>query len=41
MENINELTQTNASGAEEMAGSSESLAQMATMLKSSVDFFNV
>lgn len=41
MENINELTQTNASGAEEMAGSSESLAQMATMLKSSVDFFHV
>ena len=41
MVNINDLTQTNASGAEEMAGNSENLAHMATSLKESVDFFKV
>ncbi|HOP30980.1 MAG TPA: methyl-accepting chemotaxis protein [Spirochaetota bacterium] len=39
--NINELTQTNASGAEEMAGSSENLSNMALSLKESVDFFRI
>jgi len=38
---INELTQTNASGAEEMAGSSENLSNMALSLKESVDFFRI
>ncbi len=38
---INELTQTNASGAEEMAGSSENLSNMALSLKESVEFFRV
>jgi methyl-accepting chemotaxis protein len=37
--NINELTQANASGAEEMAGTSESLASMAENLKRTVDYF--
>ncbi len=36
---INELTQANASGAEEIAANSESLARMAEMLNGSVDFF--
>jgi len=39
--NINELTQTNASGAEEMAGSSENLSNMALSLKESVEFFRI
>ncbi len=39
--NINELTQTNASGAEEMAGSSGNLSNMALSLKESVDFFRI
>ncbi len=39
--NINELTQANASGAEEMAGTSESLASMAENLKRAVDFFRI
>ncbi len=37
--NINGLTQANASGAEEMAGTSESLASMAENLKRTVDYF--
>ncbi|TAL33178.1 MAG: methyl-accepting chemotaxis protein [Spirochaetes bacterium] len=36
---INELTQTNASGAEELSGSSESLAGMAENLKRAIDYF--
>ena len=36
---INELTQANASGAEEMAGNTEGLASMAEALKASIDFF--
>ncbi len=39
--NINELTQTFASGAEEMSGNSEELAGIAESLRGSVDFFNV
>ncbi len=39
--NINELTQANASGAEEIAGTSESLASMAENLKTAVDFFRI
>lgn len=38
---INELTQANASGAEEISGSSENLAAMAETLKESVEFFKL
>ncbi len=38
---INELTQANASGAEEISGSSENLAAMAETLKESVEFFRL
>ncbi len=41
IENINEFTQTNATGAEQMASTSASVALMATALKESVDFFKV
>ncbi|MGV7928087.1 MAG: methyl-accepting chemotaxis protein [Spirochaetota bacterium] len=39
--NINELTQANASGAEEMAGTSESLASMAENLKKELSIFRI
>ncbi len=39
--NINELTQTHASGAEEMAATSEEIAGMAQTLQDRVDFFKV
>ncbi len=39
--NINEKTQTNASGAEEMAGNSEEISGMAETLKMKVGFFKV
>ena len=38
---ISSINQDTASGAEEMAASSESLAELAAKLKSKVDFFNV
>ncbi|HRX16803.1 MAG TPA: methyl-accepting chemotaxis protein [Spirochaetota bacterium] len=38
---INELTQGNASGAEEMAGTSESVSSIAEKLKSAVGFFKI
>ncbi len=38
---INELTQANASGAEEISGSSENLAAMAETLKESVEYFKL
>ncbi len=37
--NINELTQANASGSEELSGTSENLASMAESLKQAVDYF--
>jgi methyl-accepting chemotaxis protein len=37
--NINQSTQSNAAGAEEMSGTSESVASMAQELKEKVDFF--
>ncbi|MBP7735669.1 MAG: methyl-accepting chemotaxis protein [Spirochaetes bacterium] len=39
--NINELTQANASGSEELSGTSENLASMAEALKQAVDYFKV
>ncbi|MBP7737620.1 MAG: methyl-accepting chemotaxis protein [Spirochaetes bacterium] len=39
--NINELTQSNASGAEQMASTAENLAGMAETLKQATDFFKV
>jgi methyl-accepting chemotaxis protein len=39
--NINELTQANASGSEQLSGTSENLAAMAESLKQAVDYFKV
>lgn len=39
--NINELTQSNAAGAEEMASNSENVAAMSQKLKSDLEFFKV
>ncbi|MDA3901802.1 MAG: methyl-accepting chemotaxis protein [Spirochaetes bacterium] len=38
---INELTQGNASGAEQMAGTSESVSSIADKLKNAVDYFKI
>ncbi|MBN2039655.1 MAG: CZB domain-containing protein [Spirochaetes bacterium] len=39
--NINELTQTNASSSEEIAGVSENLTKMAETVRKEIEFFNV
>jgi methyl-accepting chemotaxis protein len=39
--NINELTQANASGSEQLSGTSENLASMAEALKQAVDYFKI
>ncbi|HNW28301.1 MAG TPA: methyl-accepting chemotaxis protein [Spirochaetota bacterium] len=39
--NINELTQANASGSEQLSGTSENLAAMAESLKQAVDYFKI